>query len=458
MKDYEENPENALRKLLSESFADFELPANPALKKKLFNKIPSRRNPSRFYILLVILVMVGSLFLVTREPRREPGLQTFSKANEIIAKGKIQTASVVVDKGDDGIVSVDPVAQDHRILTPPVPIDHMQNKMPRKIIREEIRRNLKNHSLASVEIGGKKDQTFTPMDDLGGQDGQRRQNRVTSQALDETGTALFGNKSEQIYVQQEALPNTLIDPLSPGAIPLLKPSPFREIPGPPFPDEMQLMPETGEKQGMQTPNTKLHARLSAPKWSFSVTPMQTFQVMKLWSTPQLSLQNIRFAPVLSLQSKAMKVSGGLEAFGMDFLVSYSYIGNRVHFETATDEYIVVPSDNQSYAVIRKGVPLIKEENLNLLSIGIRKNIMLDRGRLNHYRGAVGLDYSRILGSKRNMTMAGIGIYRQWGFGANASFSVGPYAQVGLTQKTVIPGIWKYRPYQLGISIGLRKNR
>ncbi|GGN07232.1 hypothetical protein GCM10010967_48420 [Dyadobacter beijingensis] len=284
-----------------------------------------------------------------------------------------------------------------------------------------------------------------------------RQHRGTPNTLGEVETALFANDNKQIYVQREGLPGTLIDSLSPGIIPLLKPVPFREIPGPALPCRMQSAFPTGEQHDIPGSDVKRTARAFAPKWSLSVTPMQSFQVMKLWSSPQLSLQNIRFSPVLSLQSKAMKVSGGLEAFGVGLLASYSYIGNRVHFETATDEYIVVPSDNQSYAVIRKGMPLVREESLNLLSIGIRKNITLGRGRLSNYRGAIGLDYSRILAKKRSITMAGIGIYRQWSFGTNASLFVGPYAQVGLTQRVVIPGIWKYRPYQLGISVGIRKN-
>lgn len=458
MKDPEKDPEEALRKLLSERFTDYELPVKPALRNEIFKMMPSQRFRFIVYLLPCLLGILATLFLFSQKFGSQSSTKPLRPAHLQPIREEVKTPSSFGGHRETEISKKDSSMEEQLLQTGPNPKNNLQDEIPNQTRRNEIVGYSANAAVKSDGYpDGKSEVPGSEMDrETAGMQGYKSIDTVSKFAGPKTNYIDANNKiiSKQAEIVSQPVPESLIL----GSIALLKPLSFQRALALQLPTEIYFTPPLTEKKEVPIPYSKKTASVFTPKWLFSLTPMQNFQVMRLWSTPQLSLQHIRFAPVLSFQSKGLKVTGGLDILGFDVMANYSYIGNRVYFETATEEYLVEPSGSQSYTIVRRGIPLVKDENLHLLGIGIQKSLALGHGLLSNYRSTLGLDYMHSLSGKRNLVMANMGIYKQWGFEKNTTLSVGPYAQLGLTQQTVIPGVWKYRPYQLGVSIGLRRKK
>lgn len=188
------------------------------------------------------------------------------------------------------------------------------------------------------------------------------------------------------------------------------------------------------------------------RWLVSVTPVQTFQLLTLRSTPELGYQDVRFASLRSMRSKGIKVAAGVEKAGFGLTASYAYVRNWTRYEVATDQFDVRPSSAGGFEVNRRGIEGELDDQLHLLGIGLRKSLGPYRMLDGVQNVVLGTDFARTLSKKRSMLSVYAKLGRQVSLTDKVRVSIGPYVEIGITQRTIVPGIWKYRPYQAGISL------
>ena len=201
---------------------------------------------------------------------------------------------------------------------------------------------------------------------------------------------------------------------------------------------------------------QFNSNLKAFDFLFSVTPLQTYQILDITSTAANRFQNFEFAPMLSLKSKGIKFSTGIQKKGIQLLVNYSFIRNWTYYEIGNGEVIVDQVADDQYILQENGDSYTKNEKLQLLGLGIRQAIAL-RGPLHAYELKLGADYARLLNEKQGITSVNVALTRPILFFHNQTLSIGPFAELGLNQRNVSGQTWKYRPYQFGISLDLKIN-
>ena len=201
---------------------------------------------------------------------------------------------------------------------------------------------------------------------------------------------------------------------------------------------------------------QFNGHLKAFDFLFSVTPLQTYQILDITSTAANRFQNIEFAPLLSLKSKGIKLAAGIQKKSIQILINYSFIRNWTYYEVGNGEVIVDQVADDQYILKENGDSYTKNEKLHLLGLGIRQAIAL-RGPLHAYELKLGADYARLLNEKQGITSVNVALTRPILFFHNQTLSIGPFAELGLNQRNVSGQTWKYRPYQFGISLDLKIN-
>jgi len=207
---------------------------------------------------------------------------------------------------------------------------------------------------------------------------------------------------------------------------------------------------------VETATEPFNSNLKAFDFLFSITPLQTYQILDITSTAANRFQNFEFAPMLSLKSKGIKFSTGIQKKGIQLLVNYSFIRNWTYYEVGNGEVIVDQVVDDQYILTEKGDSYIKNEKLHMLGLGIRKSVPL-KGPLHAYELKLGADYARLLNEKQGIASVNVALIKPMLFFHNQTLSIGPFAELGLNQRTVSGQIWKYRPYQFGISLDLKIN-
>lgn len=188
---------------------------------------------------------------------------------------------------------------------------------------------------------------------------------------------------------------------------------------------------------------------------FSASALQTFQLVNLSHSGADRIQNFEFAPYLSSRSLSYKFTAGLEKKHTQMLVSYQYLRNWNEYEIGTNQVIATQAGTQKYEMTRVGEKHVADDRSHLIAIGIKESFMLPKHLLKNYGVNLGMEYTHIVSASQGLLWGNLGFYKQFHQSRKSQFEIGPYLQYSFFERKVAGQIWRYRPYQIGISLGMK---
>ncbi|WP_439555805.1 hypothetical protein [Dyadobacter sp.] len=191
------------------------------------------------------------------------------------------------------------------------------------------------------------------------------------------------------------------------------------------------------------------------KGIFSAFVLQTFQLVNLSQSASDRIQNFRFAPLLSSKSLSYKFTAGVERKHTQLLVSYAYFRNWNEYEIGTNQVMVTRTAAQQYNMVRIGEKHVEDDRSHLLGIGLRQRFDIPQHIMKNYSVNVGAEYTRLLPKGQNLIWGNLGFYKQVYQTGGIQLQIGPYLQYSFTERKVAGQTWKSRPYQFGVSLGVK---
>lgn len=216
------------------------------------------------------------------------------------------------------------------------------------------------------------------------------------------------------------------------------------------PARIALLPEKAPSDSMQKPGL-----LHGVKGIFSASVLQTFQFVHLSQAASDRVQNFQFAPALSSKSLSYRMTAGIEKKHTQLLLSYTYLRNWSTFEIGTNQLVATRIGERQYTVRRIGEAHVADDRSHLIGIGVRQSFTMAKHILRNYALHVGLDYTRELTKRENLLWGNVAFTRQVYESARNQFVIGPYFQYSFMERKVEGHSWKWRPYQVGISLGMK---
>jgi hypothetical protein len=197
---------------------------------------------------------------------------------------------------------------------------------------------------------------------------------------------------------------------------------------------------------------------SAPKrkvtgWFLSVTPSQNFQMLYVRSNPQMIIENIRFAGLSSMQSKGIKIAAGLERWGFKWSAAYTFLQYRTRFDIGNQKIEMEQTGPDEYKITRQYTSWNEiEQKLHFIGLGVARRFDFQAPALRNYHASAGLEYTKSLSDNQGLAMANASFSRKLRVRAPFQLSAGPYIEVGLHDLKIKSLEWRYRPYQVGVSV------
>ncbi|KQS27956.1 hypothetical protein [Dyadobacter sp. Leaf189] len=185
-----------------------------------------------------------------------------------------------------------------------------------------------------------------------------------------------------------------------------------------------------------------------------VTPVQSFQILNILPNQGQLYRNFQFPRSASFESLGYKLNAGVEKNGLQFLVSYGHYRQSVSYEVAGNEFEIVPNGSNAEAR-RKYATVSSGRTLNLVGLGIRKQLVPRAPALRAFYAVAGAEFTREFTEGKNIVWANAGIGRQVRVGRNTALHIGPYFEYGFTKLLNAEGSFQVKPYQVGLSIVLR---
>ncbi|MCE6987994.1 hypothetical protein [Dyadobacter sp. CY323] len=232
-----------------------------------------------------------------------------------------------------------------------------------------------------------------------------------------------------------------------------------------LPDVNRLNPEAMKFEKMHIPEVALsgdiktsnaiHANSTKVGWLLNVASLKTYQIITVPKTNGRDFQNFKFPSAFSLETLGYKVSGGFEKNGFQFMLHYSLFRQSYSYEIAGNEYVVHAVDGKDFQVVRRGMVVNENRKMELLGVGINKQVLWGKSPLRKYYATAGLEYSRTLSGSHDVGWISVGAGKQIPLNNQVLIHVGPYAEFSPVK---VPGSgdpFYYQPYRVGISLGLK---
>lgn len=195
--------------------------------------------------------------------------------------------------------------------------------------------------------------------------------------------------------------------------------------------------------------------LQGVKGVFSASVLQSFQLVNLGQSTTEKIQNFRFAPLLSSKSISYKVTAGLEKKHSRILLNYTYLRSWNEYEIGTNQVVASNIGGHQYQMHRIGEKHVEDDHSHLLGIGIQQKITMPKQMLKGYSLNVGAEYTLVMPDRQSLVWGNVGFYRQIYQSPGIQLEIGPYGEYSFIQREVARQTWKYRPYQVGISLQVK---
>jgi hypothetical protein len=430
MKTSEEKLNEALRQALKRKFDDFEDQPNPSSYSQIRTRLKQPRNfKYLFFTILFVGLFVGSIVIDQHWVRRKSASNPKS-----------------VTRTESGT---------RRELAEPIVTGRGAGIMQKEHVKSSVSNSLQTNALNPG----------------------RKPDRANAEPLTRSPINTVSDRSivgESVAVTPEA---TFMEQQNPGTgmlsdqHPVLENSattagvsePENELSE--LPGIGMLEPEGVKFEKMNFPKVELasdsktsqliHATSGKIGWLLHVASLKTYQIITVPKTNGSDFQNFKFPSAFSLETLGYKVSGGLEKSGFQLMLHYSLFRQAYSYEIAGNEYVVNSVEDKNFQVVRRGKVVNENRKMELLGIGINKQVLWGKSPLRKYYATGGVEYSHILRAKRYIGWVSLGAGRQIRLNNQALIQVGPYAEFSPVK---VPGSgdpFYYQPYRVGISLGLK---
>lgn len=192
-------------------------------------------------------------------------------------------------------------------------------------------------------------------------------------------------------------------------------------------------------------------------WLFNVNATNTFQSIYLLPNAESRILKVSF-PV-STANLGYKFSAGFQAMGLQTLFNYSHMSWKAEYIYAIDEFKADEHETDRYVIERLGKAETVTSKMDMAGIGIRKQLDFKGRRTGRFFAQFGLDYSRQIRTDGHDFLGGsMSAGKIIAVNKNTDLIVGPYFQYSFAKVPTAEYSIKVRPNQVGLSAGLRINR
>jgi hypothetical protein len=206
-------------------------------------------------------------------------------------------------------------------------------------------------------------------------------------------------------------------------------------------------------------NQEIYNRTKGFGFVFNVTPLNTIQVLTVKASPGVIYQNVSVPSGISLPRLGYKVSGGLTKNNFQFLLSYGQLSQSFGYEIASDEFELNTKDSKDLNFVPKGIQYQEYHKLSFVGIGLKRhNLIRNASVFQNYFGDVGLEFSREFRTDTNVLWGNVAIGKQFSINKSTWLTIGPYAEYSFTKMINPDTRFKIKPYQIGLSIGIKYRR
>ncbi|TLV01526.1 hypothetical protein [Dyadobacter luticola] len=191
-------------------------------------------------------------------------------------------------------------------------------------------------------------------------------------------------------------------------------------------------------------------------WLFNVVATHTFQSIYLLPSAQSRILKVSFPN--SVGNLGYKFSAGVQAGGFQVLLNYSHLRWKAEYVFAVDEFKADEYASKKYVFERLGVAQTVANKLDIIGVGVNKQLNFKSRHLGRTFGQFGFAYARPLqAGSQNFLSGNISAGKKIMLNAKTDLTIGPYFEYHFMKvQTDQPSI-KARPNQLGLSVGLRLN-
>ncbi|TLV02704.1 hypothetical protein [Dyadobacter luticola] len=417
----EEKLNEALRAALKRKFDDFEETPNPASFNIIRAHIKQPRNYKFLFLSLLLIGLVGTGLFFNQYLGENAGPQVAGRKDHIsLTKSelKARVAPEVVTLKNEEKTKPEISRRDADLNIPRQTFKN-RNKhqdVQSKLLAQAIESNLP----AQVLRSNRKENLF-----------QEADHNLSPQIL------IAENNAEEI--RQPAPATTLAIQVSKLESEQMK-STAMNLPG-------VAVPEKDSPYYKQKNPSKV-------SWLVNAAVLKSYQILTVPKSSGQDFQNFKFPSVFSLESVGYKFSVGLEKKGFQALLHYSTFRLKFSYEIAGNEYIV-QNEGQSYTIVRPGTVVTENNKMDLLGIGLSKQVLWGNSPFRKYYASAGLEYSRAIQSKSHIGWINASIGRQFAVNRNVLIHVGPYAEFSPLKMSGANNPFLYQPYRVGISLGMK---
>lgn len=199
----------------------------------------------------------------------------------------------------------------------------------------------------------------------------------------------------------------------------------------------------------------IHTKLQRVSWIFNLSGLKTYQILSVPESVEQNFQNFRFPAAFAFESIGYKMSAGFEKKGFQVLLHYSSFRQSYSYEVAGNEYVLEQLGLTDYKFVRPGTIVQENRKMDLLGVGLRKEVLWGNSFSAGYFASVGVEYAQALQSQQGTGWINAGLGRQLPLSRKAVLHLGPYAEFTPFKIKGQNSLILNQPYRVGISMSLK---
>ncbi len=213
-------------------------------------------------------------------------------------------------------------------------------------------------------------------------------------------------------------------------------------------------PQKFEKQHRRKLHSQSATNNTGYTWLVSVVPLTTLQRVVLLPKADSRVQDVIFPNGLT-QTSGFKASLGIEKKGVQATLNVSQFHLRSYYQYSTDQYVVDENATNQYTIKRLGVTDTTNFSVQTIGLSLRKQIHFGSPLVGRLFTTIGAEYAHsFAGPTNQFFFVNLTAGKHITLSRQAALSIGPYLDYSFTQLLTANQL-RVRPYQVGLSIGLR---
>lgn len=185
---------------------------------------------------------------------------------------------------------------------------------------------------------------------------------------------------------------------------------------------------------------------------FNATSFQSVQQVKILPRSESRIQDVAFPQIFS--ALGYKLGAGAEKHGFQLTANFSRINTQLGYAFASDDYKIVETAPNEYQIRRLTNKWYHSRSVNLVGLGIKKQIDFKSRLFGQLYSNVGAEYTKTLSpGSRGFLFANVSSGKRFTLNSSLSVSVGPYFEYCFGKMNAADGQIGIRPSQIGLLLG-----